>query len=90
MKALRSLPALALLLGGVVFGTQLHAQKDRSWIEELPRQNVAASFGFSFIPSAQDIGTSQANGLFVPTVGLDYSLRVARRWGSASPVQGSS
>jgi len=50
-------------------------------MDELPRQNVAASFGFSFIPSAQNMGTSQANGLFVPSVGLDYSLRVARRWG---------
>jgi hypothetical protein len=41
---------------------------------------LGAGLGFTFIPLASDLLETDARGLFVPTIGLDYFLRVAPRW----------
>lgn len=44
------------------------------------RHTVAAGFGFTFIPVAGGLGDTQARGLFVPSVGLDYFFHLGKHW----------
>lgn len=45
-----------------------------------PRHTVAPGFGFTFIRLAGGLGNTEASGLFVPSVGLDYYFRFAKKW----------
>lgn len=78
----RSLLSLLFLLG---FGTALWAQEghpdqDTVHHEKHARHLVAAGFGFTFIPVAGNLHDTEARGLFVPSVGLDYMFHLAKRW----------
>ena len=42
---------------------------------------LGAGFGFTFIPIAGNLGDTDARGLFVPTVGIDYFFHINPRWG---------
>jgi hypothetical protein len=44
------------------------------------RHRVGAGFGFSFIPVAGDLGDTDARGLFVPSLRLDYFFHMLPRW----------
>ncbi len=41
---------------------------------------ISASFGYTFIPKATSIGGTEANGVFVPSIGLDYFYRLSPKW----------
>ncbi|MEN8157143.1 MAG: hypothetical protein ABFS10_09335 [Bacteroidota bacterium] len=49
--------------------------------EHHPRHQLAAGFGFTFIPVAGGLGDTEARGLFVPQIGLDYFYHIHGRWG---------
>lgn len=44
------------------------------------RHRVEAGFGFSFIPLAGELEDTDARGLFIPSVRLDYYFRMLPRW----------
>ena len=44
------------------------------------RHRVGAGFGFTFIPVAGNLGDTDARGLFVPSVRLDYFFHLFPRW----------
>ena len=44
------------------------------------RHQVAAGFGFTFIPVAGGLADTEARGLFVPFVVLDYFFQISPRW----------
>ena len=78
----RSLLSILILLGmgAALWGQERHHDQDAVQQEKHARHLVAAGFGFTFVPVAAEIGTSQASGLFVPSVGLDYMFHLAKRW----------
>jgi hypothetical protein len=57
-----------------------HAQETGPEHHRVYRHHAGLGFGFTFIPLAGDLGTTQASGLFVPSVGLDYFFRFAKKW----------
>jgi len=47
--------------------------------EEL-RHFISLSFGYTYIPDGAELGTTEADGFLVPSVGLDYMYKVTPRW----------
>jgi len=54
--------------------------KEQSHQQEQFKHLIGAGFGFTFIPVASIQGTTEASGLFVPNVGLDYFYGISLRW----------
>ena len=48
--------------------------------EKETKHLLTGSFGYTFIPKATSIGGTEPNGIFVPSIGLDYFYRVAPKW----------
>ncbi len=46
----------------------------------LKRSTVSAGFGFTFIKVAGGVAGTEASGLFVPSLGLDYYFKIHKRW----------
>ena len=44
------------------------------------RHRAGAGFGFTFIPLAGELGDTDARGLFVPSLRLDYFFHLYPRW----------
>ncbi|MCK5067380.1 MAG: hypothetical protein KAR16_08080 [Bacteroidales bacterium] len=44
------------------------------------RYRAGVGFGFTFIPLAGNLGDTDARGLFVPSVRLDYFIHLLPRW----------
>lgn len=44
------------------------------------RHRAEAGFGFSFVPLAGELEDTDARGLFIPSVRLDYYYRVFSKW----------
>ena len=44
------------------------------------RHFISLSFGYTYIPGAAELGEVEANGFFVPSIGIDYFYRIAPRW----------
>ena len=50
--------------------------------EESHRKHMLGpSVGFTFIPLGNDVGYTDARGLFAPTVGVDYFYHIHPKWG---------
>lgn len=43
---------------------------------------LGAGVGFTLVPLGNQLGKTDARGLFTPNVGLEYFYRVNRRWGA--------
>ena len=72
----------SILLAGLVLlllcqGPGVKAQG--SW-EISERHRLGAGFGFTFIPLAGELWETDARGLFVPSLRLDYLLHLYPRW----------
>ena len=69
------------LLFGVLFlfgmTTLLQAQETESAEKSEAKHLITIAFGYTFIPKATSIGGTEANGVFVPSIGLDYFYKVA-------------
>jgi hypothetical protein len=48
--------------------------------EAHPKNMVGLGFGFTFIPVAAEVHETEARGLFVPTIGLDYFRHLGKHW----------
>lgn len=44
------------------------------------RHFIALSFGYTYIPKGANLESSEQEGFFVPSVGLDYMYRLTPRW----------
>ncbi|MEN8230844.1 MAG: hypothetical protein ABFS38_22000, partial [Bacteroidota bacterium] len=44
------------------------------------KHQVAAGFGLTFNPMAGELENTEASGLFIPTIGLDYFFHVHHKW----------
>lgn len=66
------IPALILLFLVVNVAGQEHKEH---------KHMLGAGLGFTFVPTGDELGTSDANGLFAPTLGLDYFYHFHPRWG---------
>ena len=58
----------------------LHAQETEETKGKEAKNLITFSFGYTFVPKATSIGGTEPNGIFVPSVGLDYFRKVAKRW----------
>jgi len=46
------------------------------------KSNVIISFGYTHVPSGSDeLNASEAGGLWVPSIGIDYMRRISEKWG---------
>jgi hypothetical protein len=43
---------------------------------------VGAGVGFTLVPLGDELGETDARGLYAPNVGLEYFYRIKRRWGA--------
>ena len=41
---------------------------------------ITGALGYTYIPSAGAVGSSESEGVFVPSIGLDYFYSVAKQW----------
>jgi len=44
------------------------------------RHRAGAGFGFTFIPLAGELGETDARGLFVPSLRMEYSIDLKKNW----------
>ena len=58
----------------------LYAQETEEVEGSEGKNLITLSLGYTFIPKATSIGGTEPNGLFVPSVGLDYFRKVAKKW----------
>jgi hypothetical protein len=56
------------------------SEKPEESIEKEERHVVSATFGYTYIGEGAELGASEANGVFVPTFGLDYFHVIDRKW----------
>lgn len=78
---------LFLLLNTILIGpTICQAQEEEAQHEteevEAPegKHFVALAFGYTYIPKGASLNGSEAEGVFVPSFGLDYFHLIGRRW----------
>ena len=65
------------LLFFIIIGTSFESIAQESEHDEKePKQLLAISFGYTFVPKATSIGGTEANGIFVPSIGLDYFYKI--------------
>lgn len=76
MRIPRKLPALIFMTMLLFSMTNVLCQDQQSQY----RHRAEAGFGFSFIPLAGELEDTDARGLFIPSVRLDYYFRMLPRW----------
>ncbi|MEQ8713391.1 MAG: hypothetical protein RIC80_10255 [Cyclobacteriaceae bacterium] len=72
-----------LLISGMLFcfSPLLLAQEEVAIDEEEEGKNlIAATVGYTYIREAGELGATEADGFFVPTIGLDYFRKVHTKW----------
>jgi len=57
-------------------------QRARSEWEHDHKHLLGAGAGFTFVPLGDQLGETDARGLYAPNVGLDYFYRISKRWGA--------
>tara|TARA_R110002050_G_scaffold195593_1_gene330459 strand:+ start:68171 stop:68698 length:528 start_codon:yes stop_codon:yes gene_type:complete len=75
---MKSLFLSLLFLVGVT--PSIISQEQESTEEPETQHLISASFGYTFIPKATEIGGTEAKGVFVPSIGFDYFYRIAPKW----------
>ena len=48
--------------------------------EEQKKNLLSASFGYTFIPQGSSHEEEEADGIFIPSIGVDYFRRIHPRW----------
>ena len=76
MKKLLVLLVIFLVGGASV----VLAQEGNTSEEKEPKHLLTLAMGYTFIPTATSIGGTEPNGIFVPSIGLDYFYRLAPKW----------
>lgn len=66
-----------VLLSGLTVQAQ---EEEKSGAEEEGKNFIAITAGYTYIPSAGKLKSLEADGFFVPTLGLDYFRRVHAKW----------
>lgn len=71
-----------MILGMVLSSTlAVYAQDEEGMEEEEEGKNlIAFTVGYTYIPEAGELRSTEADGFFVPTLGLDYFRRVHPKW----------
>ncbi len=84
LRKFRKLPLLVIILSGAIY--QASAQESHTAEGSLSHEGdhfkhqIAAGFGYTFIPAANNLGSAEAQGVLVPTVGLDYFYHIHPGW----------
>lgn len=48
------------------------------------RKNIVMlSFGYSYVPEGAALDENQSDGIFVPSIGIDYKRRISEKWALA-------
>lgn len=83
IKYLGTFAALLLFATLQVPGQEVeNGKKTRAIWEHDHKHMLDLGFGFTFIPLGDELGETDARGLYAPVVGLDYFYRVNRKWGA--------
>ena len=61
----------------VLFNQHAIAQEQE---EEEPKSAFAVSFGYSHVPAGSALGATETEGVFVPSIGIDYGILIAKKW----------
>lgn len=71
-----------LILGALLSSSFLLFAQDEeeSTKEEEGKNLMALTVGYTYIPSAGELSSTEANGVFVPTIGLDYFRALHEKW----------
>jgi len=64
---------VVLGLGFNLFSQETHEEKE-------PKHLVAFALGYTFIPKATSVGGTEPNGIFVPSIGLDYFYKITPKF----------
>ena len=76
MNDLKTLIVFILcFLNGYVF-----AQEEPKETQIEPKNIALFTFGYTHIPKGSELDSEDANGFFVPAIGLDYIRRVSHKW----------
>ncbi len=65
-----------LVLVSSLFGN-LFAQETE---HEEKKHLITGALGYTYIPNGSTVGSSSAEGVFVPSIGLDYFYSISHRW----------
>ena len=57
----------------------IYAQEDEFEQSE-EKHLIIIALGYSYIPEGGEEGETEANGVLVPTLGVDYMYRLNRKW----------
>jgi hypothetical protein len=69
------------LLLFIVFGTFAFNSYSQETDSENEKKNlVNVALGYTFIPKAGNEGASEAHGVFIPAIGIDYFRRIGKQW----------
>ena len=72
---------LALVVQTAAQQAGTEAQARTSWKHDHSHL-VGAGAGFTLVPLGDELGETDARGLYAPNVGLEYFYRIKRRWGA--------
>jgi hypothetical protein len=70
----------SICMGTVLFWLAAAPVAGQNREEREHRHRAGAGFGFTFIPLAGELGETDARGLFVPSLRLDYFYHLYPRW----------
>ena len=78
-----SLLLFLLFFLGTIWGQEAEpGKKARVQWEHEYKHLPGISAGFTFVPLGDELGDTDARGLFAPNIGLDYIYRISRRFGA--------
>jgi hypothetical protein len=64
-----------ILLNTAVLAQETHEKGSQEY-----RNMLMFTFGYTHIPKGAELNAAEAEGFFVPSVGLDYVRRIGHRW----------
>lgn len=75
-----SISILYLSFSATAQEEQHHNEGESEHESEGGRHVVLVGFGWTYIPGGGDLEDNEADGFFVPTIGLDYMYKISPRW----------
>ena len=82
MKNLVKHIVLCLILGLMAnVGLAQHEEEKKEHLFRNERKNIVMfSFGYTYLPDGSALHHGESEGIFVPSIGLDYKRRVSEKW----------